>query len=408
MKSTKDSGIFQLANGTWGYRFKIVLNGKTIDRRKLTDENGNHFRTKTAAIKARKAAILAEENKAPSPGTALKPSERKTIQEIYTEYCEKGRTDKALTTQRKQDSLWNNHLQAAFGNKLVDSISVAEINDYLAKLYYKENRSYGYTESFLKMFYLIFGQAYSRDYLDLNTYNKLCVNPITKIHMPKMKPDEETDIVIFTKEQLQQLDDYFKSSHAETAYLLGKYCGLRINECYGLKWDHVNLEKGTILIDRQMQYQDGLIKLVSAKTKNAKREIYLNAAMRLYLTNLKNERERSCSEHEKVQKQNQTFICDMDGKMISSLELVNCLPNGKIQTNNSMKYHAKMIKERYGFTFKYHYLRHTYGTALAEMNTPAHILCKQMGHGKINTTQQYYLALSPSGIEMLKNNLDKL
>ena len=226
--------------------------------------------------------------------------------------------------------------------------------------------------------------------------------------MPKMKPDEETDIVISTNEQLQQLDDYFRNSHAETAYLLGKYCGLRINECYGLKWDHVNLEKGTILIDRQMQYQNGLIKLVSAKTKNAKREIYLNAAVRLHLANLKNERESFRSEWEKVQEQNQTFIRDMDGKMISSLELVNCLPNGKIQTNNSMKYHAKTIKEKYGFTFKYHYLRHTYGTALAEMNTPAHILCKQMGHGKISTTQQYYLALSQSGIDILRNNLDKL
>lgn len=348
MKNTKDSGIFQLSDGTWGYRFKIVLNGKTIDRRKLIDENGDHFRTKTAAIKARKAAILAEENKALSASTATvpKPSERKTIQEIYTEYCEKGRTDKAFTTKRKQDSLWNYHLQATFGDRFIDDISVAEINDYLSKLYYEENRSYGYTESFLKMFYLIFGQAYSRNYLDLNTYNKLCVNPITKIHMPKMKPDEETDIVIFTSEQLQQLDDYFRNSHAETAYLLGKYCGLRINECYGLKWDHVNLEKGTILIDRQMQYQSGLIKLVSAKTKNAKREIYLNAAVRLHLANLKNERESFRSEREKVQEQNQTFIRDMDGKMISSLELVNCLPNGKIQTNNSMKYHAKTIKEK--------------------------------------------------------------
>ena len=73
MKSTKDSGIFQLSDGTWGYRFKIVLNGKTIDRRKLIDENGDHFRTKTAAIKARKAAILAEENKALSASTATVP-----------------------------------------------------------------------------------------------------------------------------------------------------------------------------------------------------------------------------------------------------------------------------------------------------------------------------------------------
>jgi len=44
--------------------------------------------------------------------------------------------------------------------------------------------------------------------------------------------------------------------------MLGRFCGLRINECFGLKWDHVDLENDTIQIDRQQQYQDSLIKLV--------------------------------------------------------------------------------------------------------------------------------------------------
>ena len=65
-----------------------------------------------------------------------------------------------------------------------------------------------------------------------------------------------TDIVAFSKEELLILDDYFKGTNAETAYLLGRYCGLRINEAFGLQWDHVDLEAGTILIDRQMQYQE--------------------------------------------------------------------------------------------------------------------------------------------------------
>ena len=58
--------------------------------------------------------------------------------------------------------------------------------------------------------------------------------------------------------------------------------------------------------------------------------------------------------------QNQTFITDIDGKQISSLELVNSLPNGKIQTVNSMKYHSKTIKAKLGINFKFHYLRHQY------------------------------------------------
>ena len=58
--------------------------------------------------------------------------------------------------------------------------------------------------------------------------------------------------------------------------------------------------------------------------------------------------------------------------------------------------------------FKYHYLRHTYGTMMAEMNTPTHLLCNQMGHGKIQVTQQYYIAVSKSGIDILQQNLDRL
>ena len=106
--------------------------------------------------------------------------------------------------------------------------------------------------------------------------------------------------------------------------------------------------------------------------------------------------------------QNQTFITDIDGQKISSLELVNCLPNGKIQTVNSMKFHSRTIKATLGIDFKYHHLRHTYGTRLAEMNTPTHILCNQMGHASGKVTERYYLAVSKSGIDILTANLNAM
>ena len=81
-------------------------------------------------------------------------------------------------------------------------------NNYLAHLYYNEGRAYGYVEAFLKMFYLIFGQAYSRNYLDVDTYNKLCVNKSTKIHMPKRNLDEDDEIVAFSIEETNDLDEY--------------------------------------------------------------------------------------------------------------------------------------------------------------------------------------------------------
>lgn len=109
-----------------------------------------------------------------------------------------------------------------------------------------------------------------------------------------------------------------------------------------------------------------------------------------------------------IRKQNQTIIQDTNGKPISSLLLVNSLPNGKIQTVNSMKYHSKKIKQTLGIDFKYHYLRHTYGTRLAEQNMPSHLLCNQMGHASSKVTEKYYIAVSKHGMEIIKDKIDGL
>ena len=404
MAKQNDTGVYQLPNGNWGYRFTFTVEGKKKNRKGTKDEFGNLLTTKRAAILARAAAVTREQEEQHRQA----PVTRKTFQEVYKEYCENGRSGKAYQTIRKQESIWKNHLCAKFGRRYIDEISVAEVNDYLTHLYYIEGRAYKYVEAFLKMFYLIFGQAYSRNYLEVDTYNKLCVNKDVRIRMPKMKVDEDTEIVAFTREEVERLDAYFQGTNAETTYLLGRCCGLRINECYGLKWENIDTAKGTITIDRQMQYQEGLIKLVSLKTRNARRTVYMSDKLRAYLQHLERENKAQAAALAAQRVQNQTFITDIDGKQISSLELVNTLPNGKIRTVNSMKYHSKNIKQKLGIQFKFHYLRHTYGTRLAEMNTPTHILCNQMGHASGKVTERYYLAVSKPGIEVLTRNLNAM
>ena len=219
MPKLDDTGVYRKNNGCWEYRFGVVIGGKTIFRKKSTDEHGNKLLTKSAAVAAREAAIVAiKQEKTVKP----KPV-RRTVKEVFDEFCAEGRKDCAYMTIRKQDSLWENHLRDRFGNRYIDEISSADVVDYLSELYYVDNLAYMYVESFLKMFYLIFGQAYSRNYLDVDTYNKLCVNKNTKIHMPKLKAEDDTDIVAFSREELQKLDEYFKGANSETAYLLGRY-----------------------------------------------------------------------------------------------------------------------------------------------------------------------------------------
>ena len=403
MAKQKDAGVYQLKNGKWSFRYTITSAGARKDVRKAKDEQGNPLLTKRAAIEARNRAIEQEKTNPQKPSIV-----RKTINEVWREYCEKGRTGKAYTTIRKQDSLWENHIGGRFGKRFVDEISVAEVNDYLAELYFEDGLSFRYVEGFLKQFYLIFGQAYSRDYLEVEAYNKLCVNKNSRIQMPKMKVEDDTEIIAFSKVELAALDEYFKGTNAETAYLLGRYCGLRINETFGLKWSNVDLEAGTIYIDRQQQYQNGLIKLVPVKTRNGKRLIYLPDRVKQHLAEKWEREQEYRATYHALREQKQRFIDDLDGGRISSVELVNCLPDGTIQTVNSFKYPSREIKAKFGIPFKYHYLRHTYGTMMAEMNTPAHLLCNQMGHGNIHVTQKYYLAISKMGIDALQANINRL
>lgn len=404
MPKLDDTGVYRKKNGCWEYRFGVVVGGKTIFKKKSTDEYGNKLMTKSAAVAARDAAMVAvrqERTERPKPV-------RRLVKEVFDEYCTEGRKDRAYQTIRKQDSIWENHLRDRFGNRYVDDISSADVVDYLSELYYVDGKAFKYVESFLKMFYLIFGQAYSRNYLDVDIYNKLCVNKNTKIHMPKLKTEDDTDIVAFSKEELLILDDYFKGTNAETAYLLGRYCGLRINEAFGLKWDHVDLEAGTILIDRQMQYQESLIKLIGPKTINSKRTIIMCKPLLEHLQEKKRKRDEDEVRFAALRQQNHRQIVDLDGSLISSTDLVNCLPDGKIQTVNSFKYPSREIKSKLGINFKYHYLRHTFGTMMAEMNTPTHLLCNQMGHGNIHVTQQYYIAISKNGMDILRQNINRL
>ena len=397
-------GTYQLPNGMWAFRAFLVVDGVKKDVKRTKDEFGNPFKTEKSALKARERALALCELDIP-----MSPKKKRyTVNQVWKEYCEKGRYGKSYGTTRKQDSLWRNHISKRFGKKYIDDISVSQVVDYLSELYYEEGRAFKYVESFLKMFYLIFGQAYSRGYLDVDKYNTLCVNKNSKIHMPKMKTDDEDEIISFSNEEIVLLDEYFKGTNGETAYLIGKNCGLRINECYGLKWSDIDFENDCIYIQRQIQYQEGLYKMTSLKTRNARRTVYMNSELKNHLLSVKKEVEESSKKIPKIRNQNQTIIIDVNGKPLSSLLLVNSLPNGKIQTLNSMKYHSKKIKETLRIDFKFHYLRHTYGTKLAEINTPTHLLCNQMGHASGKVTERYYIAMSHQGIDIIKNKLENI
>ena len=95
-KKKYNTGVYPLPSGNWAYRFKITVDGEVIAQRRTKDVYGVPYLTKKAAVDARRAAIKAAKAKDPIDGIPI--AEPKTVKEVFLEYCEKGRTDRAYQT----------------------------------------------------------------------------------------------------------------------------------------------------------------------------------------------------------------------------------------------------------------------------------------------------------------------
>lgn len=397
----KRIGVFQLPDGTWGYRARVE---NQFDIRRTRDRNGLIMKTAAAAEKERNWAIANELQRRRDKEAERYGLKNGTVTDVYERCIIPESQKKAYGTVCKRKSLWKNHFRERWGQRDIKSLSAGEINLWLAELM-DDDYSYGYVEGFLKFFYVIVGAAYRHNYINRLQYSKLCEDKKSRISMPCEKP--KGDIVVYNKEELKQLDAYFLDTPVETAYMIGKHCGLRINETFGLKWDNVCFEGGYIKIDRQQQYIDGILSLVPPKTKNAYRNVVMPQALISHLLLIKSELAALASEEKQKRELRARRIIDIDGTVISATELVNCSIDGTLYTCNSFKYHARELK-KCGIEFRYHNLRHTYGSRMANAGVPQHLLLKMMGHGSIQVTQQYYLGMNDESIDIIKKKLEEM
>ena len=87
-------------------------------------------------------------------------------------------------------------------------------------------------------------------------------------------------------------------------------------------------------------------------------------------------------------------------------DFINRKENGELLTINSIKYWSKTIKAETAIDFKFHSLRKTHATMMANANTPALELMNRLGHRKYDTTLSYYVNNNLLAREQLKFNIN--
>jgi integrase len=127
-------------------------------------------------------------------------------------------------------------------------------------------------------------------------FNLIPFNPAARVDPPKVRHDE---IMPLDTERTRAFLNAAKGEPHEALYVLSITTGLRMGEALGLKWSDIDLETGTLRVNRQLQRMrrdgDESGTLVFSEPKNASRRT-IDLPQRA-IGALRSHRKRQAEEH---------------------------------------------------------------------------------------------------------------
>lgn len=167
-------------------------------------------------------------------------------------------------TVTSYESISKNHIKPGLGAIRLEALTSHTIQGFYNRLAEPNGASDGLSPKSIKnvhgVLHRALQQAVANGYIRFNPTDACILPRITK---KEISPLDEKQISVFLKA--------IKGHRFEALYTVTLFTGLREGEVLGLQWDCVNLSKGTILVNKQLQRipsSGGEYRLVD--TKNSK------------------------------------------------------------------------------------------------------------------------------------------
>ncbi|TQE32358.1 site-specific integrase [Streptomyces ipomoeae] len=158
-------------------------------------------------------------------------------------------------------------------------------------------------------------------------------------------------------------------------YVLALVLGMRRGELLGLRWDAVDFDRETLIVERALQRVSGELRLVRPKTLASVRTVPLPPAVVKALT-----------EHRERQAQERAAA----GTEWKENGLIFTSRIGTPLEPDNLRRSWHPLRARLGLEIRFHDLRHSAVSLLLDLGVPPHVVRQIVGHSDIGVTMKIY------------------
>lgn len=369
----------------WYYYFDL---GKVDGKRKKVERVGGN--TKREAEAALRKALQEYEN----AGLFFEPSDISVAD--YMDYWLKNYVEMncKFNTIDGYTQIVNNHIKPAIGSYKLKSITPAVLQQFM-----NEKSNHGFSKSYLvNMLTVLSGSFKAAVY----PYEFIRDNPMQYVKLPKNNNRKyDTDRKVITSDEFKKIIERFPEGNTfHIPLLIAYHTGVRIGECCALTWDDVDLDNGTISVNKiilkkeKKQWYFG-----TTKTESSVRTIPIGSTL---VNILKRHRKWQLENRLKYGQYYYNYYVTNDDRVYGSdgltdfkstdqpVHFVCTAESGKLVTPDTVKYCSRVINYELLIQFNFHALRHTHATLLIENGANMKDVQERLGHSRLATTMDTY------------------
>lgn len=211
-------------------------------------------------------------------------------------------------------------------------------------------------------------------------WNIIETNPTDNAIPPKV---EKKEMNTLTKSEIKLVLDQAKGKPFYHAAFLAIHTGMRRGEIFGLKWEDIDFENGTIRVRRTLKRikNKGLQLRDKTKTSTSRRTIAVTESVIQMLKQILHQQKKTKLALGSAYDDQGLVFADEQGKFLNM--------------DNLAKSFCKMVKQLDVPYIRFHDLRHCHATILMMEGIHPKVVSERLGHSSTKLTMDTYSHVSP-------------